>query len=65
VSETLYYPGLEGCADGGCIFRDNSKGMVTNGGCRCESELRRHPNGFNAIRTIHYLRNQLKKKVIK
>jgi hypothetical protein len=24
-----------GCTDGGCVVRDNTKGMHTNGGCRC------------------------------
>lgn len=55
----LYLDGLTGCADGGCIFQDNRNGMHTNGGCSCARELRRHPHGLNAIRTIHYLRNQL------
>lgn len=54
-----YRPGMTGCTDGNCIFQDNSKGMHTNGGCQCEKELRRHPQGFKAIQTINFLRKQL------
>jgi hypothetical protein len=57
----MYRPSITGCSDGGCIFQDNSKGMHTNGGCQCERELRRHPQGFKAIQTIHFLRDQLSK----
>lgn len=48
---------LQGCNGGGCIFQDNSKGMHT-GGCRCEKELRRHPEGLKAVRMIRALRNE-------
>ena len=55
----LYRPDIQGCSDGNCIFQDNRKGMHTNGGCQCERELRRHPNGFKAVQTIKFLRNQI------
>lgn len=53
----MYRHGMDGCSDGGCIFQDNSNGMHTNGGCQCEKELRRHPQGLKAIQTIHFLRS--------
>jgi len=56
-----YHPSITGCTDGNCIFQDNSKGMHTNGGCQCEKVLRRHPEGLKAIRTILFLREQLRK----
>ena len=55
----MYRPNITGCTDGNCIFVDNSKGMHTNGGCQCERELRRHPQGLKAIQTIWFLRNQI------
>lgn len=58
----LYFPDMKGCTDGSCLFQDNSKGMHTNGGCICEKELRRHPEGLKAVRTIRYLRMQFKEK---
>ena len=57
----LYRPGIEGCSDHNCIFQDNSRGMHTNGGCRCEKDLLRQSQGRNAASTIRYLRYQLKK----
>lgn len=56
----LYYPTARGCTDHNCILSDNSKGIHTNGGCQCLRELQRTPLGFDAARTIRYLRQQLK-----
>lgn len=42
----LYRPDVKGCMDGNCIFQDNSVGMHTNGGCSCERELVRTPEGL-------------------
>jgi len=55
----LYYPDMDGCSDGGCIFKRNT-GMVTNGGCICERELLRSTYGVRAIKTILYLRKQIR-----
>lgn len=57
----LYHPGLTGCSDGGCIIKP-PQGMHTNGGCGCERTIRRGTGaaGLNAVRTIHYLRDQLR-----
>lgn len=56
------YPAMHpGCTDGACLFRDNSKGMATNGGCNCERDLTRgNPTGREAGRLIRYLRAKLK-----
>lgn len=61
----LYRPNVKGCSAHSCIFQDNSKGMHTNGPCQCATELRRHPHGFDAIQTIHFLRQQLKETIMK
>ena len=57
----MFHPNITGCSDGNCIFQDNSAGMHTNGGCRCERELQRHPQGLKAARTIRLLRAELRK----
>ena len=56
-----FRPGISGCQDHNCIFQDNSIGVHTNGGCRCEAELIRTPNGRKAVATIHYLRALINK----
>lgn len=59
MSSPLFRPGLSGCSDGGCIIRDNSVGMHTNGGCNCARELSRHNVGREAYQTILWLRSEL------
>jgi len=56
---SLYVPDMQGCSDGSCLFKKNT-GMVTNGGCRCSVELMRTEEGVKAVRTIQYLRRQIK-----
>ncbi|MFK5893570.1 MAG: hypothetical protein QM504_10150 [Pseudomonadota bacterium] len=59
----MFKPNVNGCNDVNCIFQDNSKTMVTNGGCKCERNLiRLKPEGFKAITTISFLRVQLNKR---
>ena len=55
----MYAPGIRGCRDVNCVLRDNSTGMVTNGGCRCEVYLRRTEEGRGALRTMRYLRHKV------
>lgn len=55
----LYIPDMEGCSDGNCIFKKNT-GMVTNGGCQCAKKLQRTEAGWKAVRTINFLRSQMK-----
>lgn len=61
----MYVPDMAGCCDGGCIFKDNSRGMHTNGGCNCERELCRTEHGRKAIHTIRFLRNMLREELEK
>lgn len=53
-----HMPGMVGCSDGNCILQDNSNGMHTNGGCRCEKELMRTTNGLAVARTIRWLQGR-------
>jgi hypothetical protein len=63
VNMNLYRPNMKGCADGNCLFQDNNRGMHTNGGCNCERTLLRCENGFKAVQTIRYLRQQLEANI--
>jgi len=60
---SLYYPDMTGCGDTNCLFEASH--VHTNGGCRCEKELMRSPEGIKAARTIRYLREQLRQSVNK
>jgi len=60
MSAILYVPNAIGCSDGGCILRDNSKGMHTNGGCNCAKEIMRLRCGIDTVQTIQFLRKQLR-----
>jgi hypothetical protein len=60
MNEAQYVPGMHGCSDGGCIFAYKAPGtMVTNGGCRCQTELQRTEQGMKAVRTINWLRRNV------
>lgn len=48
---------LRGCTDGYCIIR-KPEGMHTNGGCRCERELRHALGLQDSRRFIHALRER-------
>jgi hypothetical protein len=53
------------CSDGNCLFIKTSEGgMKTNGGCQCEKNLRRTPEGVSAIRTIRILRDRLRMQLM-
>lgn len=58
----MFHPSISGCTDGGCIFQDNSNGMMTNSGCSCERELMRTEEGRKSARTIQFLRKQIREQ---
>lgn len=37
----IVFGGFEGCTDGFCIIKGRAKGMHTNGGCKCITNLSR------------------------
>lgn len=47
------FEGWEGCQNGNCIVKDNSKGVCTNGSCKCI------PNANRTLLTILQSRIQL------